>query len=177
LPASLQPGPRIGELRFVQDPEQCRDCTIGAWPIGFKHGSSRVIDGDLESGRVRRLPNDVRGCRVRPPVSVCDCERPDRLSELAESGGVRGRNRDVWFHESLLAEPRLSLLLGSEPVPFPGEVVVVGVDEPLEQLEPSRSLGPPTGLDLFADPSLLALIHVIWRPSSDQHNVNDGQTL
>ena len=93
------------------------------------------------------------------PCLVCDRERSDRFSELAKPGGVRGRDPNVRAHEPLVLEPGMGLLPGSQPVPFAGEVMVVGIDEPLQQLQSSRGLGPPSGLDLLADPSLVVLVH------------------
>src|SRR5215218_8033384 len=133
LPASLQPPPLAGELRLVQDAQQGRDGTVHGWPIGFQDGPSRIVDGDPEPSRARRPPDDARRRWVRVPCLVGDRERSDRFPELAEPGGVRGRDPNLWAHESLVLEPGMGLLRGSQPVPFAGEVVVVGVDEPLQR--------------------------------------------
>jgi branched-chain amino acid transport system permease protein len=51
----------------------------------------------------------------------------------------------------------------------------VGVDEALKQLEPPGRLGPPSGLDLLANPSLVVLVHHTVGFCYDHHNVNAGQ--
>ena len=41
----------------------------------------------------------------------------------------------------------------------PVEIVVPGIHEPLQQLEPSRCLRPAAGLDLLADATFVTFVH------------------
>ncbi len=148
-----------GELRLVEDPEERRNGTIDAAKRGFEGGSASVVDGDAEPSRAREPANDVCSRRSRFPSLVGDGERPDRFSELAEAGHVRVRDSVARRDEPLLPEPRLGALRGSDAIPLAREVVVVGVDEALKQLEAPGCLGSPSGLDLLANPSLVALLH------------------
>jgi hypothetical protein len=50
-------------------------------------------------------------------------------------------------------------IAASDPIPFAREVVVVGVDEALKQLEPPGRLWSPSGLDLLTNTSLVVLVH------------------
>jgi hypothetical protein len=148
-----------GELRLVEDPEERRNGTIDAAKRGFEGGSTGVVDSDAEPSRASEPANDVCSHRSRLPSLVRDRERTDRFSELAEARHVGVRDSVSRRHEPLLPEPRLGPFRGSDAIPLAREVVVVGVDEALKQLEPPGCLGSPSGLDLFAHPSLVALLH------------------
>src|SRR5918992_1170781 len=95
----------------------------------------------------------------RQPFVVRDRERSDRFSKLAQASRVGLRDPVAWRHEALLSQPRLRSCRGSDAIPLAREVVVVGVDEALKQLEPPRRLGSPARLDLLADASLIVLVH------------------
>src|SRR5215211_2175655 len=154
-----------GELRLVEDAEERRHGTIDAATRGFEDGSPLVVDGDAELSRARDPANDVSRRCFRLPSLVRDRERPDRFSELAEAGRVGARDSVARRHEPLLSEPRLGPFRGSDAIPVVREVVVVGVDEALKQLESPGCLGSPSGLDLLAHPSLVALVHDAARSS------------
>jgi len=149
-----------GELRLVEDAEERRHGTIDAARLGFEGGSPGTVDGDAEPSCASSLANDVHRRYRRLPSVVRDSERPDRFSELAEAGRVRLRDSVARRHEPLVSEPRLGLFLASDPIPFAREVVVVGVDEALKQLEPPGRLGSPSGLDLLTNTSLVVLVHI-----------------
>ena len=167
LAAALHARPVAGELRLVEDAEERRHGAVDAAAAG----SSAVRPASSTATPSRDVPAAARMTprrRVRSPPPVGDHERPDRLAELAQSGRVGVGDPVARRHEPLLPQPRPCLLRGPDPIPVGREVVVVGVDEALQQLEPPGRLGPPSGLDLLADPSLVVLVH------SDQHKANAG---
>ena len=147
------------EVRLVQDAEERRHGAIHTATRGFEGGSARGVDGDAELSVARDPPNDVRRRGSLVPSVVRERERPESFAELAEARHVGLRDSVARRHEMLLPEPRLGLRRGSDAIPLVREVVVVGVDEALKQLEPPGCLGAPSGLDLLANPSLVALLH------------------
>ena len=166
-----------------QSPESCASwrmpSRVATAPSTPATAGSRAVRpassiATLSRARVRGAADDVDRAGCRSPSLVGDHERPDRFPELAQAGHVGVRDPVARRHEPLLPEPRLGLLRGSDAIPLGREVVVVGVDEALEQLEPPGRLRPPSGLDLLADPSLVALLHGL---RSDQHKPYAGQAL
>jgi hypothetical protein len=143
----------------VEDAEERRHGTIHAAPRGFEGGSARVVDGDAEPSRSREPANGVCSRRSRLTSLVRHRELPDRFPELAEARHVGVRDFVARRHEPLLLEPTLGSFGGPDAVPLAREVMVVGVDEALKQLEPPGCLGSPSGLDLLSHPSLVALLH------------------
>jgi hypothetical protein len=147
------------ELCLVEDPQQRRHGAVDAAGPGFEGGSPRLVDGDAEPCRAGDPADDVRRRGCRPVSVVRQRELSHRFAELAQPGRVGLRDPVARCYEPLLSQPRPGPLGGPDAIPLAREVVVVGVDEALEQLEPTRRLGPPTGLDLLADPSLVVVVH------------------
>ena len=123
---------------------------------GFIAGPNERPDNGLGDGGHRLHEWALTGADADADA---DRKRADRLPELAKGRRLGVRDPVARRHEPLLPQPRLRLLRGPDAVPVGREVVVVGVDEALEELEAPRSLRPPSGLDLLADPSLVVLVH------------------
>jgi hypothetical protein len=143
----------------VEDPQERGDGTIDAATRGLEGGEPRVVDRDAQSSPAGDPANGVRRRCFRPAPVVCERERPERLSELTEARRVGAGDPVTQRDEPLLSQPCLGFLLGSDPIPVAREIVVVGVDEALKQLESPGCLRPPSGLDLLAHASLVALVH------------------
>ena len=142
----------------MEDAEERRHGTIDAATGGFEDGSPSVVDGDPELSRASGLAKDVRRRCSRFVSVVRDRERPDRLSELAQARRIRLGDPVAGGHEPLLSQPSLGPFRGSDAIPLPRKVGVVGVDEALKQLEPPGCLGSSSGLDLLPKPSLVVLV-------------------
>ena len=143
----------------MEDPEQRRDRTVDTPTRGFERRPPRVVDRDLEPSCAGRAAHDIGRRCIRFGFLIRARERPNRFAELTEARRVGLRDSVGWRHEPLASQPRLGLRRRSEAIPLRWEVVVVGVDEALKQLEPPRRLGPTSGLDLLTHTSLVPLFH------------------
>src|SRR3954471_7802923 len=110
-------------------------------------------------------PTHARAARARRPAVVRERERAERLAQVAEARGVGVRDPRPRRQKRLAPQPFRRLRARADPVPVGRQVVVVGVDEALEQLEPPGRLGSSAGLDGLSDPPLVSLVHV-WSPVS-----------
>ena len=139
----------------MEDAEQRRDRTVDTTADALQRRAARGVDRDRERGS--GAPDELRRRRVGIAALIRDRERSDGFPQLAQAArlGLRDRLTD----EPLLAQPRRRLLGRADAIPVGWQIVVMGVDEALEQLESPRRLRPPSGLDLLADPPLVALLH------------------
>jgi hypothetical protein len=85
-------------------------------------------------------------------------ERPQRLPQLAKAYDIGLRDLVAPFNQAVRAQPLLGPLRRPDAIPIGREVVIVGVDEALQQLEPAGRLGPASRLDLLANEPLLPLL-------------------
>jgi hypothetical protein len=117
-----------------------------------------VVYGDAEPSLAGNPADHGRGRRAGPASLLRDHERPQRLPQIAKAYNIGLRDLLGSFNQALRAQPLLGLLRRPEAIPIRREVVVVGVDEALQQLEPAGRLGPASRLDLLANEPPLALL-------------------
>jgi hypothetical protein len=143
----------------VQDAEQRRHGPVDAAVGGFERGAPGLVDRDAQPREPGHPADDVDRRPARPALLVRDHQLPQRLAELAQTLRVGRRDPVPGRHEALLPQPGRGLLRGPDAVPVVREVVVVGVDEALQQLEPPGRLRPVARLEVLADPALVPLVH------------------
>jgi hypothetical protein len=142
----------------VEDAEQPRGRAVDAARRRLEGGLAGIVERDREQRLAPRRPDRLERRGFGLVAVVGQCQPADRLAQLAQAGGVRIRDAICRTDQLLRPQPLLSLLRGAESIPVVREVVVVGVEEALEQLEPAGGLGPPSGFELLADQSPVSIL-------------------
>ena len=163
LATALQARPVTGELRLVEDAEQRGHGTVDAASSGFEGGPPRVVDGDAEpsAAEALRMTSTAAGPDRSPWFAIASVRSASRSSRrrATSTSEIRSPGATSRFSRSHACAPSRS----ADAVPVGRQVVVVGVDEALQDLEPPGRLGSPSRLDLLAHPSLVVLVHGLAR--------------
>ena len=134
----------------MHDAEERRNRTVRPAGEGLKDRRTAGAETDPERRLGRLEPEGGERVGVHAGAVVSGDQGADRLPKLAQARDVGVRDANGRRDQPLLEQPCPRLRRRADPVPSRGEVVVPGIHEPLQQLEPSRCLRPAAGLDLLA---------------------------
>jgi len=143
----------------VHNAEHRRAGGLHSLPGGREPCQAPVVELDPEVRASRGATEGVDclwrwgGCVVR------EHERSEGLPELAQTGCVASGDASACRDEALRSEPGAGLLRRAETVPITRQLMVPRIQKALKQLQATRCLRPPTGLDLLADSSLVSFVH------------------
>ena len=126
---------------------------------GLEDRRTAGAETDPERRLGRLAPEGGERVGVHAGAVVGGDQGTDRLPELAQARDVGVRDANGRRDQPLLEQPCPRFRRRAEPVPRRREVVVLGVHEPLERLEPSGRLGSTARLDLLADATFVTIVH------------------